>query len=105
MTDFTIVDQLVKIIRKNRIADPKQSYVASLFNKGKSKMAQKVGEEAVELIIEAVRNDRKKAIAESADLVFHLLVLWEELGIEVDDVLEALRKREGVSGLDEKANR
>ena len=105
MTDYSIIDRLVKEIRKKRIADPKQSYIAKLFNKGRLKMTQKVGEEAVELVIEAVRDDRKKVISESADLMLHLLVLWEEMGVEVTDVLRELADREGISGLDEKANR
>lgn len=103
--DYSILDRLVKIIRKNRIADPKESYVANLFNKGRTKMAQKVGEEAVELVIEAAKNDPKKTISESADLLFHLLVLWEEMGVSLQDVLQVLEKREGLSGIEEKAKR
>lgn len=105
MTDYSIIDRLVKEIRKKRIADPKQSYIAKLFNKGRLKMSQKVGEEAVELVIEAVRDDRKKVVSESADLLLHMLVLWEEMGVEISEVLKELSDREGVSGLEEKANR
>lgn len=105
MTDFQIIERLVKEIRRKRIADPKQSYIAKLFNKGRLKMAQKVGEEAVELVIDASRGDRKKALSESADLFFHLLVLWEEMGIEVHEVLAELEDREGKSGILEKAER
>ena len=102
---YEIIDRLQTTIRKNRLKDPKESYVAHLFNKGRNKMAQKLGEEAVELVIEAARNDPKKATSEAADLLFHLLVLLEEMGIPLEDVLHALEKREGVSGHDEKNKR
>ncbi|MAS86957.1 MAG: phosphoribosyl-ATP diphosphatase [Micavibrio sp.] len=97
--------RLTKQIRKKAIGDPKKSYTAKMFKKGRSKMAQKVGEEATELVIEAIRNDKSKAVSESADLMFHLLVLWEDMGIEVTDILKELARREGISGLEEKASR
>ena len=97
--------ELYKIIKKRRKSDPKSSYVAKLFHKGRGKISQKVGEEAVEVVIEAISGKRKGVIAESADLMFHLLVLWAEMGVSPKDVVEELVKRKGTSGLEEKENR
>jgi len=84
---------------------PDSSYVASLFTKGRGKIAQKVGEEATETIIAAMSGDAQQVTAESADLIFHLLILLRECGVSWDDVLAELDRREGVSGLVEKAAR
>ena len=86
-------------------AAPDSSYVASLFAKGRGKIAQKVGEEATETIIAAMSGDTQQVTAESADLIFHLLILLRECGVSWDDVLAELDRREGVSGLVEKAAR
>ncbi len=97
--------QLEQTIRQRRDADPAASYVARLTAKGRAKIAQKVGEEAVETVIAAMADDRPGAVGESADLLFHLLVLLADLDISLDAVLDELDRREGVSGIAEKAAR
>ena len=101
-------DRLVRleaIIAERRMADPASSYVASLVRKGRKKIAQKVGEEAVETVIAAIADDREEAITESADLLFHLACLLADMDIRFADILAELDRREGVSGLAEKAAR
>lgn len=92
-------------IRERRGADPTASYVAKLFAAGRPKIAQKLGEEAVEAVIAAMQGDRGGVIGEAADLLFHLAVLLADLDIPLDDVLAELERREGTSGLAEKAAR
>ncbi len=99
------LDELHAVVLARRDGDPQASYVARSFAKGRAKIAQKVGEEAVEAVIAAERGDRDELIQESADLLFHLLILWADAGIAPADVLAALEKRRGTSGLEEKANR
>jgi phosphoribosyl-ATP pyrophosphohydrolase len=89
--------------RKN--ADPTVSYTAKLFSKGKSHIAKKFGEEAIEVVIATVENDRQQIIYESADLLYHWLVLLASCGISFDEVLEEMTRREGISGIQEKNNR
>ena len=96
---------LEKTIRQRRTADPSQSYVAKLTARGRGKIAQKVGEEAVETVIAAMASDREGVVGESADLHFHLMVLLADLDIPLDAVLDELDRREGVSGIAEKAAR
>jgi len=105
MSRKNILKDLVKILEERKDADPSESYVASLYKKGPNKMAKKVGEEAVEVAIEAVRGKKGKLKEESADLLFHLLVLWTHYDIKPDDIFEILAERFGVSGHDEKASR
>ena len=100
-----VLDQLVATIAARRGADPSTSYTAKLLAKGPEKIAQKVGEEAVETVIEAVSGDAQALASESADLLYHLLVLWTARGVDPETVWQALREREGTSGLDEKAAR
>lgn len=100
-----VLDSLFETILSRKGSDPKSSYVASLFEKGTTKIAQKVGEEAMETAIEAVQGDPEKLKAESADLLFHLMVLWADQGITPSDVFDVLKAREGTSGIDEKASR
>ena len=97
--------RLESIIAERRAADPGSSYVAQLTAKGRAKMAQKLGEEAVETVIAAIADDRDAAIGESADLVFHLLVLLADMHVSWDDVMAELDRRDGLSGLAEKASR
>lgn len=97
--------QLEDTIRQRRVADPALSYVARLFSKGREKIAQKVGEEATETIIASLSGDPAKLTSEAADLIFHLLILLEDGGVSLDAVLAELDRRDGVSGLDEKAAR
>ncbi|HEX7876423.1 MAG TPA: phosphoribosyl-ATP diphosphatase [Sphingobium sp.] len=96
---------LEKTIRQRRAADPTQSYVAKLTARGRAKIAQKVGEEAVEAVIAAMASDSDGLVGESADLLFHLLVLLADLDIPFDAVLAELDRREGLSGIAEKAAR
>ena len=103
MSDILV--RLEASIAERRLASPEDSYVASLFAKGREKMAQKVGEEATETVIAALSGDPAKLTAEAADLLFHLLVLLAEGGLSVNDVMAELARREGLSGLDEKAAR
>ena len=99
------LDRLESTIAARRDGDPSTSYVASLFARGMSKIAQKLGEEAVETVIAAMAGDPKAVTSEAADLVFHLMVLLNEAGIPFADVLAELDRREGHSGLAEKAAR
>ena len=97
--------RLEAIIAAHRTADPAQSYVASLTAKGRAKIAQKVGEEAVETVIAAMSNDKAGLTKEAADLIFHLGILLADAGLSFDDVFAELDAREGISGLTEKAAR
>ena len=99
------LDRLAATIASRRAADPGSSYVAALFAKGLPKIAQKLGEEAVETVIAALSGDARAVTGEAADLLFHLLVLLEATGVPIGDVLAELDRRDGVSGLDEKAAR
>lgn len=96
---------LEQTILERRSADPSTSYVAKLATKGRAKIAQKVGEEAVETVIAAMADDRQDLIGESADLIFHLMMLLADLDVPFDAVLDELDRREGVSGIAEKAAR
>ena len=98
------LDTLEAVIRSRRGANPVSSYTASLFSKGRGKIAQKLGEEAVETVI-AATSDPAKIVPEAADLLFHLLVLLADADLTLDDVRAELARREGVSGHDEKASR
>jgi phosphoribosyl-ATP pyrophosphohydrolase len=104
--DATVLDRLWQTIESRRNADPTVSHSARLMSRGTAKVAQKFGEEAVECVIEAVRGASKPAlIAESADVLYHLLVLWVDAGLRPDEVWAELARREGVSGIAEKAAR
>ena len=99
------LSDLESVIADRRSNPTDGSYVSKLFAKGLNKIAQKVGEEAVETVIAAIENDRDHLIAESADLLFHLLVLLKARGVKLEDVEAALAQRTGTSGLEEKASR
>lgn len=96
------LDDLFSIIAARQGADPETSYTAKLFAKGRHKIAQKVGEEAVETVIAAVALDAKAVTVESADLLYHLLVLWAATGVAPGDVWAELERRTGTSGIAEK---
>lgn len=96
---------LEQTIRQRRSADPSTSYVAKLTARGRGKIAQKVGEEAVEAVIAAMAGNRDELVGESADLLFHLLLLLADCDISLDAVCDELERREGVSGIAEKASR
>lgn len=98
-------DQLLATIIERRSGDPATSYVAKLTAKGRAKMAQKLGEEAVEVVIAAMSDDKPGLVSESADLMFHLAMLLADAGLSFEDVRAELERREGVSGLEEKAKR
>ena len=100
-----VLDLLHRTILSRRGADPESSHTARLFARGRAKIAQKVGEEAVETVIEAIRGDRAKLAEESADLLYHLLVLWADAGLDPAEVYVILDGRRGVSGVEEKKNR
>jgi len=103
MTDA--LDRLEAVIRERRTGDPATSWVAKLTARGRAKIAQKLGEEAVETVIAAMGDDKAALTGEAADLIFHLLVLLADAGVSLDDVRAELARREGVSGITEKANR
>ncbi len=100
-----MLDRLYATIESRRGADPSTSYTAKLMARGRDKLAQKLGEEATEAVIEAIKGDRQKLVAESADLLYHLLALWATLEIAPDQVWDELARREGISGVAEKAAR
>jgi len=99
------LDRLWRVIDSRRGADPASSYTAKLFARGNAKIAQKLGEEAIEAVIEGVRGDPAALVGESADLLYHLFVLWAAAGITPADVAAELARREGVSGIAEKKRR
>ena len=101
---FTIHD-LAAIIDARAASGGEASYTRKLLDKGPEHCAKKLGEEAVETVIAAIGNDRDHLIAESADLLFHLLVLLKSRGVTFQDVEAALARRTGMSGLEEKAAR
>jgi phosphoribosyl-ATP pyrophosphohydrolase len=100
-----MLDRLEATIRARRGGDPQSSYVAKLTAKGRAKIAQKLGEEAVETVIAATSGDEASIVPEAADLIFHLAVLLADAGLSLDDVRAELARREGLSGIDEKAAR
>ena len=100
-----ILERLEAAIAARRAADPKASYVASLHAKGLDAILKKVGEEATEAVIAGKGGQREQLVHETADLLFHCLVLLSWHGVGVEEVLAELERREGRSGLDEKASR
>jgi phosphoribosyl-ATP pyrophosphohydrolase len=99
------LSRLEATIRERRSSDPRSSYVAKLSTKGRAKIAQKLGEEAVETVIAAVAQDNAALTSEAADLMFHLAILLADAGLSFDDVFAELDARQGVSGIAEKASR
>ena len=99
-----ILERLFEVIESRKGKDPNSSYTAQLFDAGMPEIAKKVGEEAVETITAALSGP-EHITSESADLIYHLLVLWSAAGIKPADVWSELDKREGVSGIIEKASR
>ncbi|MAU41374.1 MAG: phosphoribosyl-ATP diphosphatase [Kordiimonas sp.] len=105
MKNAEIIERLFALIEERRSADPANSYVAKLYAKGLAKIAQKVGEEGLETALAAVQNSKQEVVYESADLLFHMMVLWADMGLTPDDIFAELSRREGLSGLDEKNSR
>jgi len=104
MSKFTIAD-LEKRVHERAKAGAEESYTRALLDKGVAQCAKKMGEEAIETVLAALENDKGKLIAETADLLYHLLVLLEARGVKLADVEAALEKRTVQSGLKEKASR
>ena len=102
---INILEKLYTTIEARKGADKSVSYVAKLFHKGTLKIAQKVGEEAVETVIAAIAEDKQALVNESADLIFHLLILLADRGVKINEIVDELDRRMGLSGLDEKALR
>jgi len=99
------LDKLFATIASRKGADPSQSYTAKLLAGGVEKCAKKFGEEATEAVIAAIQKDKSELAKESADVLYHLAVLWAASGLTPDDVYAVLKTREGTSGLEEKASR
>ncbi len=100
-----ILARLHALIASRRGGDPGASYTAKLFAEGRERIAKKLGEEAIETIIAALGGDKRAIAQESADLLYHLLVLWADARLAPDDVWAELERREGVSGIAEKSGR
>jgi phosphoribosyl-ATP pyrophosphohydrolase len=100
-----VLRRLYTTIAARKTADPGSSYTARLLHQGRAQIAKKMGEEAVETAIAAVARDSDAVVAESADLIYHLLVLWADCGVDPSEVWKALEQREGTSGIAEKAAR
>jgi len=105
MADQHTIDKLFATIRARAGSDPKKSYTAKLLAEGTLKIAKKLGEESVETALAAVAQDKHALAAESADLLYHLLVLWAASGLTPEEVYAALDARANRSGLEEKAAR
>ena len=99
------LEELFDLIESRAQVDPKTSWTAKLLAKGPEKCAEKFGEEAVEAIIEVIKDDRIKLVAEAADVLFHLLVMLKSRDVKLADVMQELEKRQGQSGLQEKDSR
>lgn len=104
-TALDTLNTLYQTLVERKTASADSSYVANLYQKGTTHIGRKVCEEATETLIEALTGDKEKLKSESADLLFHLLVLWADQGITPQDICDILDKRMGISGLEEKKNR
>ncbi|WP_265499628.1 phosphoribosyl-ATP diphosphatase [Paracoccus beibuensis] len=102
---MTTLERLAATIQSRKGADPDGSWTAKLLAKGPEKCAEKFGEEAVEAIIEAVKGDRDRLTSEAADVIYHLLVMLAARDVTLQDVEGELARREGLSGIQEKASR
>ena len=103
--DEHVLDRLYVVIDSRKGADPESSYTARLFSRGRAQIAKKLGEEAVEALIEGIKGDRPKLVAESADMLYPLLTLWAATNVKPKAVWTELARREGLSGIAEKASR
>ena len=102
---FDILARLADVVESRRSADPDKSYVARLLSKGPDSFLKKIGEEATETVMAAKDGDKARIVNETADLWFHCLVMLAHYGLRPEEVLDELARREGLSGLDEKASR
>ena len=99
------LERIARMIESRKGGDPEASYVARLFAKGEDAILKKIGEEATETVIAAKSGDRLQTVRETADLWFHCMVMLSHHGLGPEDVLQELHRREGISGIDEKAAR
>lgn len=104
-TGSAVIERLFETIESRRKGQASDSYVASLFQAGTSEIVKKVGEEAVETTIAALNGDKEMVVRESADLLFHLIILWTNSGVTPNDIFSELIRREGISGITEKKSR
>lgn len=102
---MSVLNELEQVILSRKVADPESSWTAKLLSKGPEKCAEKFGEEAIEAIIAAVKNDRENLTYEAADVLYHMLVMLAARDVALDDVLAELARRQGLSGIAEKASR
>lgn len=100
-----ILERLADVIESRKSGDPEQSYVSHLFANAPDAILKKIGEEATETVMAAKDGDRLRIVGETADLWFHCLIMLAQYGLRPADVLAELRRREGISGIDEKAAR
>lgn len=105
MSAFSYLDTLAATIASRVGGDPKLSYTAKLLKRGPAKIAKKLGEEGVEVAISAAQGRSDEVVLESADLLFHLLTLWQAMGVNPADVMAELERRQSQSGIEEKASR
>ena len=105
MSTHDILHRLSETLASRRNADPSSSYTAQLFANGPDAILKKIGEETAELIMAGKEGNRLHIVRESADVVYHLLVLLTFYGMGIEDVSQEMRRREGISGIDEKAAR
>lgn len=105
MTTLETLTKLEALLEARKTAEADTSYVARLYAKGPHKIAQKVGEEAVETAMATAMGDDNELVKEAADLLFHLMVLLKAKGMSLSDIASELARREGISGIEEKANR
>ena len=105
MIDAEVLHRISDTLAAHKNASPDTSYVSSLYTKGTEAICKKVGEEALETVMAAKDEDRLHLVRETCDLWFHSLVLLHHFGLSVDDVLVEFRRREGISGIDEKKSR
>ena len=103
--DGSILDRLFATVASRRDADPAISYTAQLMRAGRPRIARKLGEEAIETMLAAVAGNARDVIGESADLLYHLLVLWADAGVAPQEVWQALEARMAASGIAEKESR
>ena len=103
--EAAVLDELFALIKERKGADPETSYTAKLLTEGRAKIARKVAEEATEVVLAAVSETPERLSSESADVLYHLLVLWADAGVEPSDVWAELAQRSGASGIEEKRSR
>lgn len=105
MLNNEVLQRLSETLTARRNADPESSYTAQLFAKGPDAILKKIGEECTELVMAGTKGNKLHVVWESTDVIFHVMVLLAHYGLSIDDVLQELRRREGISGIDEKKAR